>query len=81
MIKKLANKLSKRSSSGGMKKTTAKASKTASRSTSSKFSEQEVFSMIEKKAYEIFEKRGFTHGDDQHDWFMAEKAVRASLKK
>ena len=32
--------------------------------------------MIEKKAYELFEQRGFQHGLDQQDWFEAERIIR-----
>jgi len=31
---------------------------------------------IEKKAYELFEQRGFQHGLDQQDWFEAERIIR-----
>ena len=30
---------------------------------------------IEKKAYELYEKRGCQHGCDQQDWFEAEKIL------
>lgn len=30
---------------------------------------------IEKKAYELFEQRGCSHGDDLKDWFEAEKLI------
>ena len=33
--------------------------------------------MIEKKAYELYEKRGCQHGCDQQDWFEAEKILEA----
>ena len=32
---------------------------------------------IEKKAYELYEKRGCQHGCDQQDWFEAEKILEA----
>lgn len=41
----------------------------------------ELFSLIEKKAYEIFERRGYSHGQDQNDWYEAEKFVKANFKK
>ena len=31
--------------------------------------------MIEKKAFELYEKRGREHGWDQEDWFEAEKLL------
>lgn len=30
---------------------------------------------VEKKAYELYEKRGCGHGHDQEDWFEAERLV------
>lgn len=39
-------------------------------------SPHELYKMIEKKAYEIYEKRGHTHGNDMKDWMQAEKEVR-----
>ena len=32
--------------------------------------------MVEKKAYELYEKRGCQHGCDQQDWFEAERIIR-----
>lgn len=34
---------------------------------------------IEKKAYELYEKRGGNHGGDWNDWFEAEKIVTSQL--
>ena len=31
---------------------------------------------IEQKAYELFERRGYQHGNDWADWFEAERAFR-----
>jgi len=31
--------------------------------------------MVEKKAYELYEKRGCTHGRDMEDWFEALRLV------
>ncbi|MDP8213393.1 MAG: DUF2934 domain-containing protein [Candidatus Zapsychrus exili] len=36
---------------------------------------------IQEKAYQVFEKRGFRHGDDLFDWAIAEKLVNAEIKK
>jgi hypothetical protein len=33
---------------------------------------------IKKRAFEIFESRGRTHGDDMRDWLLAERLVMAS---
>ena len=34
---------------------------------------------IGHRAYEIFEQRGYTHGDDLSDWFQAEKEIVQSM--
>jgi len=39
--------------------------------------QKELFEKIQKKAYELFEKRGRTHGNDLADWFEAERLVKA----
>ncbi len=31
--------------------------------------------MVEKKAYDLYQKRGYRHGRDLDDWFEAEKLV------
>ena len=36
--------------------------------------------MIEKKAYELYEKRGREHGKDLDDWLEAEKIVKKKKK-
>jgi len=33
-------------------------------------------SLVEKVAYSIFEKRGYSTGNDMNDWFEAERVVR-----
>ena len=35
--------------------------------------------MVEKKAYELYEKRGHQQGHEWQDWFEAEKFVEAQL--
>ncbi len=35
--------------------------------------------MVEKKAYDLYEKRGKQHGLDREDWFEAEKLVEDEL--
>ena len=34
---------------------------------------------VEKKAYELFEKRGCQNGHDWDDWFEAERVVEAEM--
>lgn len=56
-------------------------SKTMARSTtssgpSSRLTPQELRSLIEKKAYEIYQKRGCTPGNTWADWFEAERIIK-----
>lgn len=41
-------------------------------------SEEDLQIRIAKRAYELYEQRGWQHGDDQSDWFQAAKEVLAS---
>lgn len=34
---------------------------------------------IAQKAYEIFQKRGYSHGNDLADWFEAEQQVKKEI--
>lgn len=34
---------------------------------------------VEKKAYELFEKRGGQHGSDWQDWFEAQRLVEEEM--
>ena len=42
---------------------------------------EELGGLISEKAYKLYEKRGCAHGDDQRDWYEAEKAVRTGAGK
>ncbi|MBF0330340.1 MAG: DUF2934 domain-containing protein [Candidatus Omnitrophica bacterium] len=42
-------------------------------------SQDDFWRRVENKAYEIYVSRGADHGDDQRDWFEAERQVRAEL--
>lgn len=42
--------------------------------------EQEVRDLIARRAYEFFEKRGFTPGNELDDWFRAEAELLQPLK-
>ncbi len=44
--------------------------------TPSKPSGDDLRNKVEKKAYEIWQKKGCSHGADWSDWFEAEKAVK-----
>lgn len=46
-----------------------------------KFDEEKLNDMIQKKAYEIYEKRGKEHGKDLDDWIEAESIVKGKRKK
>ena len=36
---------------------------------------------VERKAYELFEQRGYSHGNDLNDWLEAERIVNQELSK
>ena len=40
---------------------------------------KELFSRIEKRAYEIYQKRGHSSGSDLNDWLEAERQVKREL--
>jgi hypothetical protein len=42
-------------------------------------SREEFMQLVQKKAYEIYEKRGCTAGNDLEDWLNAEKLVKEDL--
>ncbi len=82
MIKKLAKKLARKSDSKSSKKTTTKVEKkTTKKSTIKKVNTEELFSLIEEKAYDYFVERGFCNGDDLADWYRAEQEVMNTIKK
>ena len=84
MIKKIANKLTGKTTvkEAEAKKATAKTEKTTSaKRTTKKAAPEALLALIEKKAYELFQERGFGHGDDQSDWYEAEKIVSKKSKK
>lgn len=66
MMKRVVKKLTK--------KTTTK------KSTTKKTGKDDLFSLIEKKAYEFYQERGYDHGEDQNDWYKAEKVVLKKAK-
>jgi len=59
------------------KKMMKKASPQASAKSSSG---QNIHGEIQKKAFELFEKRGYAHGNDLSDWLEAEKIVKGSKR-
>ena len=40
---------------------------------------EEFMQLVKKKAYEIYEKRGCTSGNDLEDWLNAERLVKEDL--
>ncbi len=42
-------------------------------------SNDKMFEAINKRAYELYCKRGFQHGKDKNDWFEAERQVKKEL--
>jgi len=90
MVKKIIKKIQenaakKKTTASGKTKMSAKTRKTARTALSSvgkrATDSNTIFALIEKEAYHLYEKRGFSHGSDQHDWYLAEKKVRTSIKK
>ncbi len=79
MIRRIARKIKK--------KTTAKKvciTKSAGRPkkiSMKDLSTEELNAMIAQKAFKLFEKQGYSHGNDQGNWYEAEKLVKKSLIK
>ncbi len=64
-----------------VKKTVAKTVvKKASASKKITISEAELQRRIEARAYELYLKRGCSHGNDANDWYRAEKDLRSKTK-
>lgn len=38
--------------------------------------QEEINEKIRNKAYELFEKRGYSHGNDLADWLEAERLIK-----
>jgi len=41
---------------------------------------QDVFNLIARRAFEIFENRGLGHGNEKEDWFLAESELLTPVK-
>jgi len=81
VIKKLRKKTTAATDKKTTAKTKAKTTKTATKRTRTKISPDELFAMIERKAFELYVDRGYSHGDDLQDWYVAEQAVSKGIKK
>ncbi len=46
-----------------------------------KTSPPEFFERVQKKAYELFEQRGCTPGNELSDWYEAERIVKAEVSR
>ncbi|MFH1858605.1 MAG: DUF2934 domain-containing protein [Candidatus Omnitrophota bacterium] len=42
---------------------------------------EEMRAKIQKKAYELYEKRGYSSGNDFSDWLEAEQLVKMELSR
>ena len=83
VIKKIKDSATKKTA---VKKTAKKVSasagkKTKGRSVLKGIGNDQLYPMIEKEAYRLFESRGYAHGNNMGDWYQAEKNVLAKLKK
>lgn len=58
-----------------MAKNTNTTTTTLSRGTT----QDKIQELVRKKAYELYQKRGCTAGNDMADWFEAEKLVKKEL--
>ena len=41
--------------------------------------QSDIFAKIQKRAYELYAKRGASHGNDMRDWLEAERQVKRDL--
>jgi len=58
----------------------AKKTKGSSVRSLKKLSNEEIFSLVQKKAYDLYEKSGYAQGNDVNNWTAAEKTVIMELK-
>lgn len=42
-------------------------------------SNEKMFEAIRKRAYELYCKRGYSHGNDMNDWLQAEKEIKRQM--
>ena len=61
--------------------TSVASSQTSSKKDIAEINKTAIRQRIEKKAYEIFEKRGYAHGNDLQDWIEAEQIVTKELRR
>ncbi len=51
--------------------------RTTTKNRKNSLSGDEFFAKVQQKAFELYEKRGFTSGNEWSDWFEAEKLVKS----
>jgi len=56
-----------------------KALESAMGDNSKRVSREEFMQLIQKKSYELYEKRGCQSGNDLEDWLNAERVVKEEL--
>lgn len=44
-----------------------------------KVTQNEFYSLVQKRAYELFIQRGCTHGMHEQDWYQAENEVKQNI--
>lgn len=57
-----------------------KLKKVLSLNNENRVSREEFMQLVQKKAYEIYEKRGCQSGNDLEDWLNAERLVKKDLE-
>ena len=57
----------------------SKIKKALSLNNEKRISREEFMQLVQKKAHEIYEKRGCQHGNDLEDWLNAERLVKEDL--
>ena len=53
--------------------------KSAMGDNSKRVSKEEFMQLVQKKAYDIYEERGYKAGNDLEDWLNAERLVKEEL--
>ena len=76
-MKKVTEKINQRTSSFSSTNATSSPSylRNPQKKTSAK--PQDLQKRIEEKAYELYERRGYSHGNDLADWLEAERMIKA----
>jgi len=65
---------------GGQQTVALKKGAVKAKTSATQIDVEEIRARIAAKAYELYEKRGCTHGSDREDWFEAERLVMSQSK-